>query len=188
MLLAPCPHEWLCVWCVFASPGRDSNLPQTSRLISIKLYTAGECVTPGEPPLFKLSLLEIGAAQISPYAMNLSQRAWPLAVLMWWMLRVFHPLPLLHHFFFFVSLFLSVEVCFWSVLISILISCQSPSAFVVLQQIRLGSYEVPLTGHWPQRVPPALCLSHYRMCEPLQLLLAQQHCFFTFICTNSSPR
>lgn len=72
---------------------------------------------PEEPPLFKLSLLEIGAAQISTYAMNLSQRAWPLAVLTWWMLRVFHPLPLLRHNFF--VLFLSVEVCFWSVFITV---------------------------------------------------------------------
>lgn len=186
MLLAPCPREWLHVWCVYASPGRDSNLPQTSHLISIKLYTAGECVTPGEPPLFKLSAgnrscpnqpicnepQPTGLATCCPDVVDAPGVSSPTS-----------PSPL-----FFVSLFLSVEVCFWSVLISILISCQSPSAFVVLQQIRLGSYEVPLTGHWPQHVPPALCLSHYRMCEPLQLLLAQQHCFFTFTCTNSSPR
>lgn len=85
----------------------------------MKLYTAGECVMPEEPPLFKLSLLEIGAAQTSTYAMNLSQRAWPLAVLTWWMLRVFHPLPLLRHIFFgFVSqcgslLLVGVYYCLW---------------------------------------------------------------------------
>lgn len=65
----------------------------------MRLYIAGEHVTPGEPPLLKLSLLKIGAAQISTYAMSLSQQARPLAVLTWWMLWVFHPLPLLHHFF-----------------------------------------------------------------------------------------
>lgn len=88
-------------------------------------------------------------------------------------LLVFHPLPLLHHFFclFCFSLW---KFAFDQCLLLSVVSCQSPSAFVLLQQIRLGSYEVPLTGHWPQRMPPALCLSHYRTCKPLQLLLAQQ--------------
>lgn len=86
----------------------------------MRLYTDRELVIPEEPPLFKLSLLETGAAQISAYAMNLSQWAWLLAVLTWWMLRVFHPLPLLHHFFFcFVSqcgslLLVSAYYCPWS--------------------------------------------------------------------------
>lgn len=144
---------------------------------------------PEEPPLFKLSLLEIGAAQISTYAMNLSQRAWPLAVLTWWMLRVFHPLPLLRHIFF-LFCFSVWKFAFGRCLLLSVVLYQSPSAFVLLQQIRLGSYEVPLTGHWPWHMPPALCLSHYRTCKPLQLLLAQQlgilHCFFTFLCTNLS--
>lgn len=124
--------------------------------------------------------------------MNLSQQAWPLAVLTWWMLRVFHPY-LSFTTFFFLSLLFCFSVwkfAFGQCLLPSVVLCQSPSAFVLLRQVRLGSYEVPLTGHWPWRVPPALCLSHYRTCEPLQLLLAQQlgllHSFFTFICTNLS--
>lgn len=153
----------------------------------MRLYTAGECVTPGEPPLFELSLLETGAAQISMYAMNLSQRAWPLAVLSWWMLGVFHPLPLLHHFCF--VLFLSVEVCFWSVLFTV---CGLvPKSFHLYSFAAYKARLLQSASDGPLALaPPALCLSHYRTCEPLQLLLAQQlgllHCSFTFICTNLS--
>lgn len=124
--------------------------------------------------------------------MNLSQQAWPLAVLAWWMLWVFHPYLSFTAFFFLLLLFcFSVwKFAFGQCLLPSVVLCQSPSAFVLLPQIRLGSYEVPLTGHWPRRMRPALCPSHYRMCEPLQLLLAQQlgllHSFFTFICTNTS--
>lgn len=154
----------------------------------MRLYTAGECVTPGEPPLLKLSLLEIGAAQIS----NEPQPT-GLATCCPDMVNApgVSPLPLLHHIFLLLLFCFSVWkfACGQYLLLSVVL-CQSPSAFVLLLQIRLGSCEVPLTGHCPRRVPPALCLSHYRTCEPLQLLLARQlgllRSFFAFICTNPS--
>lgn len=107
------------------------------------------------------------------------------------MLWVFHPYLAFTTFFLLLLFCFSVwKFAFGQYLLLSVVLCQSLSAFVLLLQIRLGSCEVPLTGHCPWRVPPALCLSHYRTCEPLQLLLARQlgllRSFFAFICTNPS--
>lgn len=82
--------------------GREPGLPQNSCFISMRLYTAGERVVPGEPPLNcpPLVIQGVDGAQIGTCATNLTQRAWPLAILARWMLSVLRYPPLFHHFFF----------------------------------------------------------------------------------------
>lgn len=94
----------VCSVCVLhGACGRDTNLPQTSCFISLKLYTAAECVIPAELPL-NAPLLVVGGvegAQISTYATNLTQWALSPAALVWSMLWVLPRLPLLHTIFWF---------------------------------------------------------------------------------------
>lgn len=83
--------------------GRDPGLPQTSRFISMMLYTAGERVVPGELPLNSSLLVIRGVegAQISMYATNLIQ--WLGPVLVWWTLGASSPASPSRLFFGFVS-------------------------------------------------------------------------------------
>lgn len=48
----------------------------------------------------------------------------------------------------FFCLFLSMGVCTGQHLLLSVVFCQIPSAFALSWQIRLGSYEMPLKGHW----------------------------------------
>lgn len=88
--------------------------------------------------------------------MNLTQQAWPVSVLAWWMLWELHCLPFLHNFV--LVLFLSVEVCTGQHLLLSVVLHRSPTAFALSPQIRLGSYEMPPMGHWPCLVSLTLCL------------------------------
>lgn len=178
--------------------GREPGLPQNSCFISMRLYTAGERVVPGEPPLNcpPLVIQGVDGAQIGTCATNLTQWAWPLAILARWMLSVLRYPPLFHHFF--LVLLLSVEVCTGQCLLLSVVLHRSPSAFALSLQIRLGSYKMLPMGHWLWRVPPALCLSHHRThvsyhgcgwpaSQGNEDWALASSGFFAFICTNSPP-